>query len=64
MRTGRVLLCCLSKHSKKHATCVQTVQDMAGKQYALAQYAGKVAVVVNVASQCGWTKRQVVYLLC
>eukprot|EP00891_Asterochloris_glomerata_P000886 jgi/Astpho2/886/gw1.00016.270.1_t len=29
---------------------------MAGKQYPLAQYAGKVAVVVNVASQCGWTK--------
>ena len=43
---------------------MQTVQDMAGKQYPLAQYAGKVAVVVNVASQCGWTKRQVVYLLC
>ena len=43
---------------------MQTVQDMAGKQYPLAQYAGKVAVVVNVASQCGWTKRQVVYLPC
>ena len=54
----------LPRSLSKHATCVQSVQDMAGKQYPLAQYAGKVAVVVNVASQCGWTKRQVVYLLC
>ena len=36
--------------------CLQSVRDGDGKEVSLAQYAGKVAVVVNVASQCGYTE--------
>jgi glutathione peroxidase len=32
------------------------VRDGDGKEVSLAQYAGKVTVVVNVASQCGYTE--------
>ena len=34
---------------------MQTVQDIEGKQRSLSEFANKVAVVVNVASQCGFT---------
>ncbi len=36
--------------------CMQSVRDGDGKEVSLAQYAGKVTVVVNVASQCGYTE--------
>ena len=35
---------------------MQSVKDGDGKEVSLAQYAGKVTVVVNVASQCGYTE--------
>ena len=35
---------------------MQSVRDGDGKEVSLAQFAGKVAVVVNVASQCGYTE--------
>ena len=34
---------------------LQTVQDIEGNQRSLSEFANKVAVVVNVASQCGFT---------
>ena len=34
---------------------LQTVEDIEGNQRALSEFANKVAVVVNVASQCGFT---------
>ena len=34
---------------------LQTVQDIDGNQRSLSEFANKVAVVVNVASQCGFT---------
>ena len=34
---------------------LQTVEDIDGNQKALSEFANKVAVVVNVASQCGFT---------
>lgn len=34
---------------------MQTVQDIEGNQRSLSEFANKVAVVVNVASQCGFT---------
>lgn len=34
---------------------LQTVQDIEGNQRPLSEFANKVAVVVNVASQCGFT---------
>ena len=36
--------------------CTQSVRDGDGKEVSLAQYAGKVTIVVNVASQCGYTE--------
>lgn len=33
----------------------QTVEDLDGNRRMLSDYAGKVAVVVNVASSCGFT---------
>ncbi len=35
---------------------MQTVQDIEGNQRSLGEFANKVAVVVNVASQCGFTE--------
>ena len=37
--------------------CVQTVRDFSGAEVSLAQYAGKVTLVVNVASACGYTEK-------
>ena len=35
---------------------MQTARDESGAEVSLAQYAGKVSVVVNVASACGYTE--------
>ncbi len=35
---------------------MQSVRDGDGKEVSLSQYAGKVTVIVNVASQCGYTE--------
>ena len=39
-----------------HDCHMQTVQDIEGNQRCLGEFANKVAVVVNVASQCGFTE--------
>ena len=46
--------CTVSVHTRD--CCVQTVQDIDGNQRSLGEFANKVAVVVNVASQCGFTE--------
>ena len=38
------------------ALLVQTVEDIDGNKRSLSEFAGKVAVVVNVASSCGFTE--------
>lgn len=44
------------QHSDSHVMyALQTVQDIDGKKRLLSEFANKVAVVVNVASQCGFT---------
>lgn len=44
------------QHSDSHVIyALQTVEDIDGNQRSLSEFANKVAVVVNVASQCGFT---------
>ena len=48
--------CYLQHHGNLHVMhALQTVQDIDGNQRSLSEFANKVAVVVNVASQCGFT---------
>jgi len=35
---------------------LQTAQDIDGKEQSMEQYAGKVLLITNVASQCGFTE--------
>jgi len=35
---------------------MQSALDITGKQQSLSQYAGKISIVVNVASKCGFTE--------
>lgn len=34
---------------------VQTAEDIDGKEQSMSQYSGKVLLITNVASQCGFT---------
>ena len=50
------LLSVVHQGTETEALLVQTVEDIDGNQRSLGEFAGKVAVVVNVASSCGFTE--------